>query len=366
LDFASNDYLGLSRHPAVVAAACEAVIGEGAGAGASRLITGSLPLHHALEAAIAAFKNLPAALSFSTGHATALGTIPALVGPGDYVLLDRLAHACLVDGARLSGAKLRVWKHNDVGDLARLLEWVGRQDGSGERRAHTLVVTESVFSMDGDVAPLREIVACRDAVAPGAWLMVDEAHATGVLGAGGRGWIDELGLTGRVEVSMGTLGKAAGVGGGFVAGSEVLIEYLVNRARSFLFSTAPVPAAAGAAQAALGILRSPEGDGLRSRLWQRVAEVHAGLAAMGWELPPPSSPIVPVIVGAEDRAMHLAGALREQGFLVPAIRHPTVQRGRARLRITLSALHAPEDVEGLLVALRRALGSSGIPGPARF
>lgn len=370
LEFASNDYLGLSRHRDVRAAAVEAVRTGGAGAGAARLITGSLTWHEALERELAAFKGRPAALSFATGHATAVGTIPALVGPGDFVLLDRLAHACLVDGARLSGARLRVWRHNDTEDLARLLRWtsalradtpavVGSEE-AGRGTGRVLVVTESVFSMDGDTAPLREVVSCRDALAPEAWLLVDEAHATGVLGPGGRGWIEELGLGNAIEVAMGTLGKAVGASGGFVVGSTLLREYLLHSARSFLFSTAPGPAAVAAAAAGLRILGSPEGDRLRTRLRERIAQLHSGLVRLGWELPTPASPILPLRVGSEDRAQALSLALREEGLLVPAIRYPTVRRGSARLRLTVSALHEPGDVDLLLRGLARALRAVGV------
>lgn len=365
VDFASNDYLGLAFHPAVVSAGVAALRESGGGSMASRLITGSLEVHQALERDLAALKGAEGALLFSTGYATALGALPALVGPGDFVLLDRLAHACLVDGARLSGARLRVWRHNDVGDLGRLLRWVAAQrkgpstspaeGGGGRRTGRVLIVTESVFSMDGDVAPLRDIVECRDREGPEAWLMVDEAHATGVLGPEGRGWIEAQGVGGQVEIVMGTLGKALGAAGGFIAGSGTLREYLVNRARSFLFSTAPVPAASAAASAALRVARSAEGEARRRQLWERVGQLHRGLREQGWELPDPVSPIVPLLVGDEACALHLAGRVREAGLIVPAIRHPTVRRGRARLRITLSAAHRPDDVECLLVALRRAV-----------
>ncbi len=362
-NFASNDYLGLASHAALRAAAAEAVDLFGTGAGASRLVCGSLTVHHALERELASFKRTPAALAFGSGYSTALGTVPALVRAGDFVLIDRLAHACLVDGARLSGARLRVFRHNDMDDLARLLGWVdarrasARSRGSnGEGRA--LIVTESVFSMDGDLAPLRELVALKEL--HGAWLLVDEAHATGVLGPGGRGAIEALGLTGRVEVAMGTLGKALGAAGGFVAGSAMLTDYLVNRARTFIFSTAPPPAAVGAALAGLQILASPEGAARLADLWARVAELHRGLADLGWVLPAPTSPILPLIVGAEGAALALAAALRAEGVLVPAIRPPTVPPGRARLRLTVSAAHDAADIAFLLAALRRALDRTGV------
>lgn len=361
-NFSSNDYLGLATHPAVRAAAADALREHGAGATASRLICGSLPPHRDLEQALARFKDTEAALAFSSGFAAALGVIPALVGPGDFVVLDRLAHACLVDGARLSGARLRVFRHNDPADLERLLAWVDRQrkPGADAESGRVLIVTESVFSMDGDRAPLREIVEAKRRHQ--AWLLVDEAHGTGVLGPGRRGGIEELGLRcgTDVEVTFGTLGKALGAGGGFVAGSAVLADYLVNRARSFVFSTAPPPATAAAARAALEVVASAEGGERAARLWSRVHDLHAGLRAQGWELPPPASAILPLHVGAEDAAMRLSAALRDEGFLVPGIRYPTVPRGRARLRLTLSADHEPGDVGDLLAALERAAGRSGV------
>ena len=290
LNFSSNDYLGLAAEPALKEAARQALERYGAGAGASRLICGSLAPHHQLEEALAAFKGAEAALSFSTGYAAALGTIGALAGRGDIVILDRLAHACLVDAARLSGAKLRVFDHNDMADLERLLQWAEerirgpkseiRNPKAEGRRPETeapefgpnpnlnltpnlgvppgtppsggssvLIVTESIFSMDGDQAPLRELVALKEKY--GAWLMVDEAHATGLYGRNGRGLAEELGVSHRLEIQMGTLGKALGAAGGYICGSRTLIDYLVNRARSFIFSTSPVPAAVAAATAGI-------------------------------------------------------------------------------------------------------------------
>ena len=286
LNFSSNDYLGLAHHPGLRIAAAEALARWGAGSTASRLVCGSLAPHQDLELALARFKGTEAALSFASGYATALGVIPALVGPGDVVVLDRLAHACLVDGARLSGARLRVYRHNDPCDLQRILAWACNRPTAetAERPRRTLIVTESVFSMDGDVAPLNEIVELKDR--HDAWLLVDEAHATGVFGRTRRGVIEEMGLEGRVEVQFGTLGKALGAAGGFIGGPRELIDYLVNSARSFIFSTAPPPASAAAAAAGLAIVQSPEGHVRAARLWERVAELRHELAAQGWTLPP--------------------------------------------------------------------------------
>ncbi len=369
VQFASNDYLGLAQHPLVIQAARDGAATFGAGSTASRLICGSLEPHHALEEALAEFKGTEAALTFASGYTTALGTIPALVGPGDTVILDRLAHACLVDGARLSGAQLRVFRHNDPADLERVLRSEQSRRTrhsttltSRARPAATLVITESVFSMDGDLAPLQALADVKDAA--GAWLLVDEAHATGLLGPRRAGWIEALGVRDRVEVTLGTLGKALGVAGGFIAGSRLLHDVLIHDARSFLFSTAPPPANATAALAALRLVQSPEGAARVEQLGRNVHHLHAGLTRQGWELPPPASPILPLRIGDEAEALTLASALRAHGFLVPAIRHPTVARGQARLRLTLSALHQPEHLDAFLDTLAR-LRPDPRPTPTR-
>lgn len=351
LNFASNDYLGLANHPAVKEAAAKAVAEFGAGSGAARLVCGSLALHHQLEDELAAFKGTEAALTFSSGYATALGTIPALVSRGDVVILDRLAHACLIDAARLSGATLRVFAHNDLEDLEAKLRWA--TGGAAGQQPRVLVVTESLFSMDGDAAPLRELVELKDRY--GAWLLLDEAHATGLFGRQGRGLAETCGVADRIEVQMGTLSKALGAAGGYIAGSRVLIDYLIHRARSFMFSTAPVPAAAAAARAALHLVQSEEGQQRRARLWAGVDRVRQTLAKLGWPLAEPASPILPLRVGAEAQAVALAEQLLEQGIFVPAIRYPTVPRGQARLRLSVSAAHAPAHLDQLEAALR-ALG----------
>jgi 8-amino-7-oxononanoate synthase len=363
LNFSSNDYLGLAGHPAVREAALQAVRDFGAGAGAARLICGSLAPHHDLEDDLAAFKGTPAALAFSSGYAAAVGTISALLGPEDYILIDRLVHACCVDAARLCGAKLRVFRHNDPGDLERILQWARARSTAtagapGARAPRILIVTESVFSMDGDLAPLRDIVELKDR--HGAWLMLDEAHATGLFGERRCGLAEATGVADRVEVQMGTLGKALGASGGYIAGSRSLIDLLVHRARSFIFSTAPPPAAVGAARAGLRLVSSPEGAALRQTLWQRVDEAKNALIRAGRALAPVQSPIVPIPVGAEDAAVQLAAQLRGRGLLIPAIRYPTVARGEARLRLTVSAAHRPGDLQELE---RAFLGLPFSPSP---
>ncbi len=351
LNFSSNDYLGLASHPALKAAAVSATGQYGAGAGASRLVCGSLAVHHELEEALAAFKGTEAALTFSTGFAAAQGVITALLGKGDVLIVDKLVHACIVDAAKLSGAKLRVFRHNDLNDLETKLKWAAKQSPSRTTRhaPRILIVTESVFSMDGDLAPLLNLVELKERF--GAWLMVDEAHATGLFGERRSGLVEEFGLTGRVEIQMATLGKAVGAAGGAICGSRKLIDLLVNRARSFIFSTAPVPAAAAAARAGLEVIQSAEGAARRERLWLLVEELKRVLIGAG--LPPSvvRAPIVPVVVGAEARAVQLADALRAAGVFVPAIRYPTVARGAARLRFTVSAEHTAEDLAALAAVL---------------
>lgn len=351
LNFSSNDYLGLANHPTLKEAAIRAVEKFGAGAGASRLICGSLSPFHKLEEALADFKGAEAALSFSTGYAAAIGAITALMGKDDIIIVDKLIHACVVDAVRLSRATLRIFSHNDLGDLEEILKWTQtvRSPESrvqSQQEPRVLIVTESVFSMDGDAAPLREIVTLKEKY--GAWLMVDEAHATGLYGANRRGLAEELGVSDRIEIQMGTLGKALGASGGYICGSRALVDFLINRARSFIFSTAPVPAAAAAATAGIALVRSSEGGSRLDQLHTRLHELHAALHPPTTAFP---SAITPVILGEESKAVSAAAALREQGIFVPAIRYPTVARGSARLRITLTASHTTADVNRLIDSL---------------
>lgn len=347
VNFSSNDYLGLAFHPLLAEAMKEAVDRWGVGATASRLICGTSAEHAALEEELAAAKGTGAALVFSSGFAAASGTIPALVGRGDVVILDKLVHACLIDGARASGAALRVFPHNDPGKLESHLVWA-RQKHPGRR---ILIVTESVFSMDGDLAPLADIIRLKER--HGALLYLDEAHAVGVRGNGLQGVAGELGLADRIEVQMGTLGKALGTMGGYIAGSRTLIDLLVNRARSFVFSTAPSPAIAAASRAALRIVCSEEGAALRARLMKNLA-----LLASELERAAPESAVVPLILGSGERALAASRRLFEAGFLVPAIRYPTVPKNTARLRITMSAVQEPDQIRAL-TGLLRAMGLAG-------
>jgi 8-amino-7-oxononanoate synthase len=343
LNFAANDYLGLSRHPALIEAARQATAHRGTGAGASRLVTGTDCAVLALEEQLAAWKEKEAALVFSSGYAAALGTIPALAGKGDTVVLDKLAHAGLIDAARLSGATMRTFPHNDMARLETLLA----KTSSGKTRI--LIVTESIFSMDGDAAPLRELVELKDRF--GAWLLVDEAHATGLYGTTGAGLVAEAGLSARVEIVMGTLSKALGSVGGYIAGSRVLIDWLINRARSFIYSTALPPGVIAASRVAIDLARSSEGAALRDRLRGNISHFHAGLPAAWKNHTLSTSAIQPLICGEASAALQLAATLREAGFLIPAIRYPTVPRNAARLRVTLSAAHSRKEID----ALNRAL-----------
>lgn len=349
IQFASNDYLGLASSTELRAAFQEAAGRWGAGSGASRLITGTQVPHLRLEEDLAAFKRTERALAFSSGYATALGTLTSILGKDDFVILDKLCHACLIDGARLSAATIRVFPHNDLEKLEHHLAWAREKSQPSSR---ILVVTESVFSMDGDRAPLREIVELKDR--HGALLMVDEAHAVGVTGPHGRGLADELGVADRVDLQMGTLSKALGVSGGYLCASQDWIELIANRARSWIYSTAPPPSLAAAASAALELSMGAEGDRRRRDLWENIATLDASLQRPEAG----ASAISPHMVGEPEAALRLSAELEARGFLVPAIRFPTVPRGTARLRISLSALHRPEQIHSLAENLAAAAAAT--------
>ncbi|HWZ57391.1 MAG TPA: 8-amino-7-oxononanoate synthase [Gemmatimonadaceae bacterium] len=338
LDFSSNDYLALAGDPRVAAAATAALASGPLGAGAARLISGDHPLHEALERALADYKRTEAALLFGSGYLANIGTIPALVGPRDVIYADRLNHASLIDGCRLSRAEVRTFAHNDMAALADML---AADRGRFRRR---LIVVDSVFSMDGDLAPLCELVPL--ARAYDAWTYVDDAHATGVLGQGGRGSAEHWAVEGQIDVIMGTLGKALGTAGAFIAGSRTLIDYLTNRARAFVYTTASPPAIAAAALEALRIATTePE---RRTRLRAAARRLRSGLGIDG----PNDGHIIPIPFGDADRTMRVAAALNDQGFLVGAIRPPTVPDGTSRLRLTVSAAHEPADIDALLTAVK--------------
>src|SRR5437867_1253793 len=351
INFSSNDYLGLVNDSRLREAAIAAIGEFGVGAGASRLISGTQSPHVRLESALAKWKGTEAALCFSSGYTAALGTIPALVTKNDVVLLDKLCHASLIDGAKLSGAILRIFPHNHLGKLESHLQWA-QHEHAGKR---TLIVTESVFSMDGDRAPLRELVELKKRF--GALLMLDEAHAVGVIGPNGRGLAAAENLNEDVDVQMGTLSKALGASGGYICGSHDLIEGLINCARSFIYSTAPPPAIAAAASAAIDFLSSSEGEARRLLLWKKIELLRRLLPAnaMNTKSSAATSAIFRWIVGDEQAALNLASALQSEGFLVPAIRCPTVAKGSARLRITVRSEEHTSELQSPYDLVRRLL-----------
>jgi len=346
LAFCSNDYLGLANHPRLIAAAAEGLEHYGVGAGASALLSGHSRAHEQLEVALAKFVGMPRALYFSNGYMANLGIIPALVGPGDTVFSDRLNHACLIDGARLSRAEFRVYPHADTARLEGLLAKC-----TSPRK---LVATDAIFSMDGDLAPLAELLALCERY--DAMLLVDDAHGFGVLGPQGRGSLAHCKLSSARIVYMGTLGKAAGAAGAFAAGSHEVIEWLLQSARTYIFTTASPPLLATALLASLEVI---EAEGWRqARIQQLVQQLRAGVAGLPWRLLPSDSAIQSLIVGDNQAAVHLMEGLRARGLWVPAIRPPTVPKGTARLRISLSAAHTPEQVAALIETLQ-ALAAVG-------
>jgi 8-amino-7-oxononanoate synthase len=351
LNLSSNDYLGLAQDPRLIAAAQAAAARWGVGAGASRLVVGHLGLHEEVETALAAFKGTEAAVIFSTGYMANVGVIAALMGPGDVIFSDRLNHASIMDGIKLSGAALQRFPHRDLNRLEKVLQ----QAPAGKRR---LLITDSVFSVDGDLAPLRDLVELKERY--GAWLMIDEAHATGVLGPGGAGLAQALGLTARIDIHMGTFSKALGSLGGYIAGDRRLIDYLHNRARSFIYSTALPPPVLGAIRAALRIVREePE---RRINLLENAAKFRRGLQAAGFDTLGSETQIIPVLVGKNEPTLKFAAALRERGLMAVALRPPTVPPGQARVRFSLSAAHGAED---LAQALETIVDTGREMGPAR-
>lgn len=351
LAFCSNDYLGLANHPRINAAAIEAVSRYGVGAGASPMVTGHNVLHQRVEEKLAAFTGLPRALLFPSGYQANIGAITSLVGRGDAVFSDELNHASLIDGTRLSRAEVQRYPHCDVEALARAL--------AASDAKNKLVVTDAVFSMDGDIAPLTQILALCER--HDAWLLVDDAHGFGVLGKDGRGALAHFGLASPRIVYVGTLGKAAGVSGAFVAGAEDVVETVLQQARTYMFTTASPAMLAAAVDASLDVMR--EDEWRRERLCELIALLKRELripvraAAAGVRLEPSDTPIQPLIIGGNAAALDASAALREQGILVTAIRPPTVPEGSARLRIALSAAHESGDVAQLAAALNQVLAA---------
>lgn len=339
----SNNYLGLTEHPAVIAASVEAVKSYGAGAGGARLISGNFLIHEELEREIARFKGTDSAVVFNTGYMANLGVISALTGSGDVVISDQLNHASIIDGCRLSRADTKVYRHRDMTHLEELLKQC-----RGYRRR--LIVTDGVFSMDGDIAPLPEIAALAERY--DAMVMVDDAHATGALGARGAGTVEYFRLEGKIPVQMGTLGKALGSFGAYVAGSHELIDFLRNKARSFIFSTALPPAVIGSAMAAIRVLKNnPE---MIKKLWANAGYFRSGLEKLGYHVLNGESHILAVLIGDDHKTMQLASLLLEKGVFAPGIRPPTVPPGTGRIRVTVMATHSRRDLDEALIAFEQA------------
>ena len=341
LNFASNNYLGLNNHPTIKESAIQAIRTFGFGSGASRLISGTFQPHQDLELALAKFKQTDAALTFNSGYTANTGILPAIAEAQGLLYVDRLCHASLIDGGRISRSDLRVFQHNDPEHLRTLLK---------RRPANrpALIVTEGVFSMDGDLAPLSELKTLSEEYE--AMLFVDDAHGTGVMGKGGRGTVEHFGIDPQRIFQMGTLSKALGTVGGYLVGSQSCIQYLINSCRSFLYSTALPPSFAAAAQTALEIVQSDSGR--RTRLWKNREHMFQGLSAMGFTLTQTQSPILPIILNEAHLAVTMSKALFDHGVYIPPIRPPTVPQGTSRLRVTVSSEHQPDQLEAALHALR--------------
>lgn len=347
--FSSNNYLGLTEHPKLKAAAREAINRWGTGAGGSRLTTGNLKLHEELESTIARFKNTEAAIVFNTGYMANVGAITALTGKEDIILSDELNHASIIDGCRLSRAKTKVFPHKNTKALEKIL-----QQAHGYRRR--LIVTDGVFSMDGDLAPLPRLVELAEKY--NAMLMVDDAHATGVLGRRGAGTVDYFNLEGKVHIQMGTLSKAIGSAGGYVAGSRELIDYLRNKARSFIFSTALPPSVIASAMTAFRVIR--ENPQIQENLHINAQYLRSGLKQTGFSILAEESPIIPVFIGDAGKALQMAEKLFSLGVFAPGIRPPTVPPGTSRIRVTVMATHTREDLDRALSAFAQAGQELGI------
>jgi 8-amino-7-oxononanoate synthase len=346
---ASNSYLGLTTHPKLKAAAIEAIERFGTGSGGSRLTTGNYSVHEELEEKIAEFKETEAAIVFNTGYMANLGVITALVGSEDAVFSDEYNHASIIDGCRLARTQVRVYRHNDMEHLAWLLA-----DHPQVRRK--LVVVDGVFSMDGDIAPLDKIVDLGERY--DAMVMVDDAHATGVLGKNGAGTTEHYALKGRVHIQMGTLSKALASEGGYIAGSKTLIDYLRNKSRSFIFSTALPPADMAVATAAIDIVvAQPE---IRKQLWENVQYLRDGLANLGFQLMPGETPILPILIGDAGQTVRMAQKLVENGVFAPGIRPPTVPAGSSRIRVTVMATHTREDLDEAIEVFGRVGRELGV------
>jgi len=350
INLASNNYLGLANHPKLKEAAIRAIEQLGAGTGAVRTITGTMAIHMELERRIAAFKNTEACVVFQSGFAANAGTVSAILGPEDHIISDELNHASIIDGCRLSKAKIHIFRHRDAAHAAEILE--GLKDQPGRK----LLITDGVFSMDGDIGPLPELVGIAEKY--GAIMMVDDAHASGVLGRNGRGTVDHFGVHGRVHIQVGTLSKAIGVLGGYVCGSRDLIEYLYHRARPFLFSTSHPPAVTAACMAAFELLeKEPERI---ERLWDNTRYFKAALRDQGFDTGASETPITPIMVGEAATAHRFSAALFEEGLWATGIGFPTVPRGKARVRTIVTAAHTCEQLDRAVEILARVARRMGI------
>jgi glycine C-acetyltransferase len=353
INLCSNNYLGLANDPRLKAAARAAIDEYGVGSGAVRTIAGNLAIHEQVEARLAAFKHTEAALLYQSGFTANAGTVSAILGRGDVVVSDELNHASIIDGCRLSGAERKIFPHRDV-DAARRALADARGGAPGPRKV--LLITDGVFSMDGDVAPLPALVAAAEEF--GAIMMVDDAHASGVMGAAGRGTVDHFGLHGRVHIQVGTLSKAWACLGGYVAGGRTLIEFLMQRARPLLFSTSHPPSVAATALAALDRIEAD--PGLIERLWDNTRFVKAGLARLGFDTGASETPITPIMIGDEGKAMRFSDRLFEEGVFALGIAYPTVPRGKARVRTIVTAGHTREQLSGALDACGRVGREMGV------
>jgi 8-amino-7-oxononanoate synthase len=340
LSFCSNDYLGLANHPDITQAFIKGAQEYGVGAGASHLISGHMRPHEELEIALAEFVGLPRAMYFSSGYAANTGMIPALAGEGDAIFSDALNHACIIDGTRLSNAEVKIYPHADITELSCLLE------ASTAKRK--LIVSDAVFSMDGDIAPIRDLVALSEQ--HDAWLLIDDAHGFGILGTNGRGVLEHVNIQSPNIIYMATLGKAAGVSGAFVVGQADVIDWLIQRARTYIFSTASPPALAVALKESLRIIERETWR--REQLQKLIKHVRKSLENLRWKLLPSQTAIQSIIIGDNAEALRVMEKLKEKNIWVPAIRPPTVAVGTARLRISLSAAHSLENVERLVDGLQ--------------
>lgn len=340
VSFCSNDYLGLAQHPALKRAMIKGTKKFGAGAGAARLLSGTTALHQELEQAIAKFKHCDDALLFTSGYAANLGVITTLIKKNDVILCDAFNHASLVDAARLTKAQLHIYRHCDMTHLESLL----RHSHIQHPAPNIYIVTDAIFSMDGDGAPLKEVVHL--AVKYKAYTIVDEAHGTGVFGKYGRGWCAAQGLEKQIDVIVGTASKALGSIGGFVSGSQVLIDYIRNKSRPFIFTTALPPGSCAATIAALKVLKSE--SSLRKRLWANTDYIKSRIEQIGLDLRKSVSPIIPIMIGDTKKTVAISQALWNKGFYVPAIRPPTVPQGKSRLRLTITAMHTRKQMDGLM------------------